>query len=92
MKISSRKFTEELFDQLKIKSATQISTTLRALDKIERLGWKEVEKLLDKGRMDKSGDFTQGAKLTEKQIKLLKEKIKETTPKNEDILEIIKIF
>ena len=92
VKISSRKFTEELFDQLKIKSATQISKTLRALDKIERLGWKEVEKLLGKGRKDKSGDFTKGANLTEKQIKLLEEKIKETTPKNKDILEIIKIF
>ena len=49
VKISSRKFTEELFDQLKIKSATQKSVTLRTLDKIERLGWKEVAKLLGKG-------------------------------------------
>ncbi len=92
MKISSRKFTEELFDQLKIKLATQKSTILRALDKIERLGWQKVTKLLGKGRMDKSGDFTKGANLTEKQIKLVEEKIKETTPKNKDILEIIKIF
>ena len=92
VKISSRKFTEELFDQLKIKSATQKSVTLRTLDKIERLGWKEVAKLLGKGRMDKSGDFTKGAQLTEKQIKQLEEKIKETTPKNKDVLEIIKIF
>ena len=75
VKISSRKFTEELFDQLKIKSTTQISAILRALDKIERLGWKEVAKLLGKGRMDKSGDFTKGANLTDKQIKLLEEKI-----------------
>jgi len=74
VKISSRKFIEELFDQLKIKSATQISAILRALDKTERLGWKEVVKLLGKGRMDKSGDITKGAKLTEKQIKLLEEK------------------
>jgi len=65
---------------------------LRALDKVERLGWKEVAKLLGKGRKDKSGDFTKGANLTGKQIKLLEEKIKETTPKNKDILEIIKIF
>ena len=92
MKISSRKFTEELFDQLKIKLATQKSIILRALDKIERLGWQKVTKLLGKGRMDKSGDFTKGANLTEKQIKLVEEKIKEITPKNKDILEIIKIF
>ena len=92
VKISSRNFTEKLFDQLKIESVTQKSTILRALDKIERLGWKEVTKLLGKGRMDKSGDFTKGASLTEKQIKLVEEKIKETVPKNKDILEIIKIF
>jgi histidyl-tRNA synthetase len=92
VKISSRKITEEIFDQLIIKSTTQISTILRALDKIERLGWKEVVKLLGKGRMDKSGDFTKGANLTEKQIKLLEEKIKEATPNNKDVLEIIKIF
>ena len=33
-------------------------TTLRALDKIDRLGWDEVKKLLKEGRKDRSGDFT----------------------------------
>jgi histidyl-tRNA synthetase len=92
VKISSRKFTEELFEKLKIQSSEQISIALRALDKIDRLGWTEVKKLLSKGRKDKSGDFTKGANLNEKQINYLEEKIKDTTPANKDILEIIKIF
>jgi len=92
VKISSRKFTEELFEQLKIQSSEQKLITLRALDKVDRLGWPEVKKILGKGRQDKSGDFTKGANLTEQQIGSLEEKIKKTTPTNEDILEIIKIF
>jgi len=73
VKISSRKFTEELFGLLKIKSSEQTSIILRALDKIDRLGWEEVKKLLGKGRKDKSGDFTKGANLDEKQINLLED-------------------
>ena len=92
VKISSRKFTEGLFDLLKIKSSQQMSIILRALDKIDRLGWEEVKKILGKGRKDKSGDFTKGANLDEDQIKLLEEKIKNKTPSTKDVLEIIKIF
>ena len=54
VKISSRKLTENLFEKLKIKSKEQISITLRALDKMDRLGWDEVKKLLSEGRKDKS--------------------------------------
>ena len=92
VKISSRKFTKELFDELKIQSEEQSVVTLRGLDKIERLGWEEVKKILGKGREDKSGDFTKGADLNEEQIKVLEKKIKETKPNTSDILEIIKIF
>jgi len=92
VKISSRKFTKELFDELKIQSAEQSAITLRALDKIDRLGWEEVKKILGKGREDKSGDFTNGADLNEEQIKRIEKRIKETKPNTSDILEIIKIF
>ena len=44
------------------------------------------------GRKDRSGDFTKGANLDEKQIKLLEKKIKDTKPDNEDVLEMIKFF
>jgi histidyl-tRNA synthetase len=92
VKISSRKFIKELLNELKINSTEQSLITLRALDKLERLGWLEVKKLLRKGRKDKSGDFTKGANLSDKQIELLEKKIKDTTPSTQDVLEIIKIF
>ena len=92
VKISSRKFTEKLFEQLKITSKDQISTTLRALDKTDRLGWEEVKKLLGEGRKDKSGDYTKGANLKNYQIKIIEDALKNKTPNSEDVEEIIKIF
>jgi len=92
VKISSRKFTDKLFEQLKIKSKDQISTILRALDKIDRLGWREAKKLLGEGRKDKSGDYTKGANLKNDQIKIIENVLKSKTTDSEDVLEIIKIF
>jgi histidyl-tRNA synthetase len=92
VKISSRKFTDKLFEQLKVKSKEQISTTLRALDKVDRLGWGEAKKLLGQGRKDKSGDYTKGANLNDDQIIIIENALKTKTSDNEDILEIIKIF
>jgi len=92
VKISSRKFTDKLFEQLKIKSKEQISTTLRDLDKIDRLGWGEAKKLLGEGRKDKSGDYTKGANLKSDQIEIIENALKTKTPDSEDVLEIVKIF
>ena len=92
VKISSRKFTDRLFEELKIKSKDQISTILRALDKIDRLGWEEAKKLLAEGRKDKSGDYTEGAKLKDEQIKIIENALKSKIAKSDDVLEIIKIF
>ena len=92
VKISSRKFTDKLFEQLKIISKDQISTTLRALDKIDRLGWEEAKKLLGKGRKDKSGDYTKGANLNNDQIKIIEDALNNKKPNSEDVEEIIKIF
>ena len=92
VKISSRKFTQELFKEIKIESTEQASIILRALDKIDRLGWNEVKKLLSKGREDKSGDFTKGADLNEKQIELIEKKINDKQSKTNDVSEIIRIF
>ena len=92
VKISSRKFTNKLFEQLKIISKDQTSTTLRALDKIDRLGWVEAKKLLGEGRKDKSGDYTKGANLNSDQIKIIENALKSEISDSEDILEIIKIF
>jgi len=92
VKISSRKFTDKLFEQLKITSKDQILTTLRALDKIDRLGWENAKKLLGEGRKDKSGDYTKGANLKDDQIKIIEDALKNKSPNSEDVEEIIKIF
>jgi len=92
VKISSRKFTDKLFEKLKITSKDQISTTLRALDKIDRLGWGEAKKLLGKGRKDKSGDYTKGANLNNDQIKIIEDTLNNKNPNSEDVEEIIEIF
>jgi len=92
VKISSRKFTDKLFEKLKITSKDQISTTIRALDKIDRLGWGEAKKLLGKGRKDKSGDYTKGANLNNDQIKIIEDTLNNKNPNSEDVEEIIEIF
>ena len=92
VKISSRKLTDKLFEKLKITSKDQISTTLRALDKIDRLGWEEAKKLLGEGRKDKSGDYTKGAGLSIDQIKTIESTLLGKIPDSEDVLEILKIF
>ena len=92
VKISSRKLTDKLFQNLKIISKDQISTTLRALDKIDRLGWNEAKKLLGEGRKDKSGAYTKGANLSNDQIETIETALEDKIPDSEDILQIIKIF
>ena len=68
IKISNRKLSKGLLEDLKIQDQSQQSITLRAIDKLDRVGIDGVKLLLGKGRKDKSGDFTDGAKLDEKQI------------------------
>ena len=68
IKISNRKLSIGLLNFLKINREEQKSITLRAIDKLDRVGMNGVKLLLGKGRKDKSGDFTKGALLTEKQI------------------------
>ena len=59
IKISSRKFIEKIFSKLKILDENQKSIVLRALDKIDRLGWVEVKKLLSE---------TPGCKLVDEHV------------------------
>ena len=92
IKISSRKITDELFKKIKIEDVKQKLTTLRALDKIDRLGWDEVKKLLKEGRKDRSGDFTKGANLSSKNIEVIEKELKKKSPETEDLIEMLKIF
>ena len=63
--ISNRKIIQGLIKQLKINDKNQELKTIRAIDKLDRLGLKAVEDLLKKGRTDKSGAFTSGANLSQ---------------------------
>ena len=92
IKISSRKITEELFKKINLDEDEQKLTALRALDKIDRLGWPGVKQLLSKGRKDKSGDFTKGANLNESNIETIEKELKKKSPETGDLLEILKIF
>ncbi len=92
IKISSRKITEELFKKLNINDNQKKLTTLRALDKIDRLGWEGVKQLLGKGRKDKSGDFTKGANLNSQTIETIEKELKKNSPESDDLKEIIDIF
>lgn len=46
-------------------------TVLRAIDKLDRLGIEGVRQLLGEGRKDESGDYSEGAKLTDMQAQLI---------------------
>jgi len=92
IKISSRKITEELFKKININNNEQKLIALRALDKIDRLGWDGVRQLLGEGRKDKSGDFTKGANLSSSNIKTIEKELNIKTPDSEDLSEIFTIF
>ena len=92
VKISSRKITEELFKKINIENNNQKLTALRALDKLDRLGWEGVNQLLGDGRKDKSGDFTKGANLSSSNIEAIENELKKKSPETEDLQEIIKLF
>jgi histidyl-tRNA synthetase len=74
-------------------------TTMRAIDKLDRLGIDGVKMLLGKGRKDESGDFTKGAELSDSQIAGIVAAITGTsghagdtgTPGEEELSEIAKL-
>ena len=92
VKISSRKITEDLFKKINVNNNDKKLIALRALDKIDRLGWDDVKQLLGKGRKDKSGDFTKGANLSSSNIETIENELKKKSPETEDLLEILQFF
>ena len=92
IKISSRKITDALFKKINVTESEQKLTTLRALDKIDRLGWEGVKQLLGEGRKDKSGDFTKGANLSPSNIQVIEKELNKKIPETEDLLEILNLF
>jgi histidyl-tRNA synthetase len=64
VKVNNRKVLEGIRESEGIADDKQWHTALRALDKLDRLEWDGVERLLGPGRKDESGDFTPGAGLS----------------------------
>ena len=64
--ISNKKILQGLIKELKIDEDKQYKV-LKSIDKLDRLGIKEVEKLLKQGREDQSGAFTNGCQLSNDQ-------------------------
>jgi histidyl-tRNA synthetase len=67
VKVNNRKILDGAMDSLQIPEGKRL-TTMRAIDKLDRLGIDGVKMLLGKGRKDESGDFTKGAELADSQI------------------------
>lgn len=64
---------------------------LRAIDKLDKFGTEGVKLLLGKGRLDESGDFTQGAELSDEQIDKIIYYVSNTSASQEDIFEHLKL-
>ncbi len=72
VRVNNRKVLNGVLDLIQLPEDSETAhtrlTVLRAIDKLDRLGVKGVRQLLGKGRLDESGDFTQGAGLGPEQI------------------------
>jgi histidyl-tRNA synthetase len=67
VKVNNRKLLDAVMDAVQIPAEKHL-ITMRAIDKLDRLGIDGVRMLLGKGRKDESGDFTKGAELNDPQI------------------------
>ncbi|MBR1136612.1 MULTISPECIES: histidine--tRNA ligase [Bradyrhizobium] len=72
VKVSNRKVLDGVRESLNVTDDVQWLTVMRAIDKLDRLGWEGVEQLLGVGRKDESGDFAKGAGLSNDAINMIK--------------------
>lgn len=71
IRISNRKIVDGLFEKIALESEANAATRLtvmRSMDKFDRFGVDGVALLLGPGRKDSSGDFTDGAGLSDDKI------------------------
>jgi histidyl-tRNA synthetase len=68
VKVNNRKVLDGVREANAISDEAQWLTVLRAIDKLDRLGWAGVEQLLGHSRRDESGDVTPGAELSKDAI------------------------
>ena len=98
VKVNNRKVLDGAMDRVHIPAEKRL-TTMRAIDKLDRVGIEGVKMLLGKGRKDESGDFTKGAELSDSQIAGIVTAITGTsgetgstgTPGEEELSEIAKL-
>ena len=67
VKVNNRKVLDGVLESIALggeQNAARRLTVLRAIDKVDRLGFDGVADLLGQGRKDESGDFTKGANLS----------------------------
>jgi histidyl-tRNA synthetase len=76
IRLNSRKALDGVLAKIGLLAAPTAAprrlTVLRALDKLDRLGWEAVARLLGPGRRDESGDYTPGAGLDDAAILTIK--------------------
>ena len=65
VKVNNRKVLDGVREANAITDEAQWLTVIRAIDKLDRLGWNGVEQLLGHSRRDESGDVTPGAGLSQ---------------------------
>jgi histidyl-tRNA synthetase len=71
VKVNNRKILDGVMEAVDLAGSDNVPRrmrVMRAIDKFDRLGFEGVRLLLGKGRRDESGDFTEGAGLTQEQI------------------------
>jgi histidyl-tRNA synthetase len=74
IKVNNRKLLDGLMDAIGLNGAESASrrlVVLRAVDKLDRLGFDGVARLLGPGRLDESGAITDGAELDTDQINII---------------------
>jgi histidyl-tRNA synthetase len=74
VKVSNRKILDGIMEMAGLAGdelAGKRLTVLRAIDKLDKFGLDGVKLLLQKGRLDESGDFTKGAGLDDKQAAII---------------------
>jgi len=92
VKMNNRKWLDGILEAAGIlpDDRARRGIVLRAIDKIDRLGFDGVEALLGKGRKDESGDFTKGAELTDEQVYLISTFLGKTRPElDTKVVEVI---
>lgn len=91
IRVNNRKILSGVLDRIGLENddtpegAKHRLTVLRAVDKLDRLGEKGVEELLGKGRLDKSGDYTDGAGLSADAADIVMQFIRAGNPDRKEV-------